>query len=187
MPKSDQREQLKMRPYGDRVVYKAAAVRLSLGFGSNWVGRVASAYAVVVAGKDCDGPATRCRNKLDRVTLVTISRRLSAALEMDEYWLFSCAELFISCSDSNAINFNNTLKRPHPEIFTSSEHLSRSEWNYIRHPKSVDRRGPRGTGTAGWKSTTETTSWTQSLCSTTHSSYTCCETAPVLTPNCKSE
>jgi len=84
----------------------------AVGFGSN---SMANTYAIVVAGKHSDGSPNFFeqmldshgagyslqpswvvqeyrRHKSDRVAQLTLSRRLSTALEMDEYWLFSCVE-----------------------------------------------------------------------------------------------
>ena len=86
----------------------------AVGFGSN---SMAGTYALVVAGQQPDGQVrlleqvladhakgyalqpswvveeyTVSHSKNKATVQLTLSRRLSTALEMDEYWLFSCAE-----------------------------------------------------------------------------------------------
>ena len=93
-------------------LYGPSKKYFAVGFGSN---SMADTYAVVVAGKNEDGSPNLFEQKLDahgagyslqpsfvvesstyhsrdHTVQLTLSRRLSSALEMDEYWLFSCVD-----------------------------------------------------------------------------------------------
>lgn len=92
-----------------------------IGFGSN---SMANTYAIVVAGEHSDHSPNFWEQKLDKhgagYTLqpsfvveehirhsgdntqqITLVRRLSTALELDEYWLFSCGMKFDHFSPSH--------------------------------------------------------------------------------------